>query len=217
MLALGLSSMTMADARDWQNGILWPSGITLKDPVGVDSGGLVWSMYDQDYIPHNVIIGQDLTVLHTQVSSTNTSYEINKLRSKIDAELAKPPSQPAGLQVIDQRGDEIDLLWDLNVEQDLAGYELSYQSLAKSSRVVIDVGLKTQHTITLLDPDTSYEFTLRAYDLTNNYSTATDPVIGTTLSVPELSGWSVLILMAGLTFFLFSATAFHRKPSSTQA
>jgi hypothetical protein len=62
------------------------------------------------------------------------------------------------------------LAWDPNTEDDLAGYNVYYGTQTGDYDFVIDVGDTTQYTVTDLDPETQYYFTVTAYDTSSNES-----------------------------------------------
>ena len=74
------------------------------------------------------------------------------------------------------------LAWDPNTEPDLAGYKVYYGTQPGIYGSVLDVGNVTQYTVTGLEPETRYYFSLTAYDTSRNesgfsaeVSAATDP------------------------------------------
>jgi len=64
----------------------------------------------------------------------------------------------------------VTLAWDLNTEDDLAGYKVYYGIASRDYDSVIDVGNITSYTVTDLEPETQYYFALTAYDTSGNES-----------------------------------------------
>ena len=54
------------------------------------------------------------------------------------------------------------LAWDPNAEPDLAGYKVYYGTESGMYGFVLDVGNVTQYTVTGLEPETQYYFSLTA-------------------------------------------------------
>lgn len=68
------------------------------------------------------------------------------------------------------------LLWDANVEADLAGYEVSYGFAAESYTSKINVGKQTSYQFTQLDPGRTYYFAVRAYNVSGAFSPFSEEV-----------------------------------------
>lgn len=189
MLALAIDSMTMAKARGWQ----MQYGLTHF--VGWDSTDAVYQMYGDGYIPFNVIIGQNMTVL-----LSDSDAGISGFQSVIEAELNKPPTTPSGLAVSNQGPISIGLQWNANTERDVAGYQMTCNEVGLADRAVIDVGLTTNYTVAELDLYSTYQFTLKAYDYRGHYSPATAAVTGSTAGdVPALSVGGMILMFLLLT------------------
>jgi hypothetical protein len=65
---------------------------------------------------------------------------------------------------------DVTLAWNANSESDLDGYILFYGTASGNYTNSVDVGNKTQHTLTGLIEGTTYYFAAKAYDTSNNRS-----------------------------------------------
>ena len=65
---------------------------------------------------------------------------------------------------------QVNLAWDLNTEQDLAGYKLYYGLERGNYLYYIDAGNQTSYTVSDLEPNQVYYFAATAYDMDNNES-----------------------------------------------
>ncbi|UCD81362.1 MAG: fibronectin type III domain-containing protein, partial [Desulfobacterales bacterium] len=65
---------------------------------------------------------------------------------------------------------DVTIAWDANSESDLAGYILFYGTASRSYSNSIDVGNNTEYTLTGLNEGTTYYFSAKAYDTSNNES-----------------------------------------------
>jgi len=77
------------------------------------------------------------------------------------------------------------LAWDPNAEPDLAGYKVYYGTQSGIYGSVLDVGNFTQYTVTGLEPETRYYFSLTAYDSSRNESDFSDEVSAITGDDPD--------------------------------
>ncbi|MBN2381969.1 fibronectin type III domain-containing protein [bacterium] len=151
-----VGSQTLTNATNWKN----TYGLT--HPVGYDQGYVAWGMYGEGYVPHNVLIGQDMTVLYSE-----SGYDESVLISIIEAELNKAPTKPTNFHIVNETNSTISLAWDHNPESDVEGYRLNYTIYTKGPRVfkaTVDVGYVNAYTLTGLQSNSIYELTLEAYD-----------------------------------------------------
>ena len=82
-----------------------------------------------------------------------------------------PPAKPSGIKMI-INGSTINIKWSMNTENDLKGYKIYYGARpgkyfgieAKEGSSPIDVGLVNKFTITGLNENVIYYFTITAYD-----------------------------------------------------
>ena len=77
---------------------------------------------------------------------------------------------------------EVTLVWERNMESDLAGYKIYYRTAAERYDVYIDVGKETSCTISNLEEGKTYFIVATAYDLDGNESGFSDEV---TYTVPK--------------------------------
>lgn len=196
VLGLGLYS-SMAPANAWRI----EHGLTYL--LGIDNNSTVWNEYGQGYIPHNIVIGQSMNVLYTNFGSN-----VNTIESWVNTELNKAPTAPTGLAVTGQEPTALLISWDPNIQKDVAGYELSYSAVTNGKdRIVIDVGNTTNYHLQNLALFTTYELTLKAYDMRGYYSTSSAPINGATVgNVPSLSfvGIACLLLMMSGLFLMIN-------------
>ena len=66
--------------------------------------------------------------------------------------------------------------WDPNTEDDLAGYSVYYGIQSVNYDSVIDVGNAVQYTVSNLEPETQYYFSVTAYDTSGNESDFSEEV-----------------------------------------
>jgi hypothetical protein len=103
------------------------------------------------------------------------------------------------------------LAWDPNTEPDLAGYKVYFGTRSRNYDFVSDVGSTTQYTVTGLQPNTRYYFTLTAYDTSRNESDFSWEVSAVTGDEPDPapSGGSALTFTTsdGTSGGCFIATA----------
>ena len=59
---------------------------------------------------------------------------------------------------------DVTLFWDSNFETDLAGYQILYGIAPRTYTAMVDVGNRTSHQFTNLEPGRTYFFAVRAYD-----------------------------------------------------
>ena len=79
----------------------------------------------------------------------------------------------------------LNLAWDSNYDEDLAGYKLYHGTSPGDYEPPIDVGNTTAYELTGLNEGTTYYLSLTAYDISQNESEKTDEVYATT-AIPEI-------------------------------
>lgn len=91
----------------------------------------------------------------------------------------KPPSIPANLSAAAKTHNSVSLVWSASTDENgVAGYDvLTNGSLSGTTS-------STGYTVTGLSPNTSYSFTVRAYDAAGNRSLASQPVVVRTDAPP---------------------------------
>lgn len=161
--------------------------------MGADLANEVWSMYGEGYVPHNILIGQNMKVLYS-----HSGYDLSTITNLIETDLNKPPLPPSNLEVNESLPISIGLSWQASIHTDVAGYKILYDKVNKDTKTFseIDVGNVTEATVTNLELFTSYQFKVVAYDYRNNESNASNTVVGTTQGVvPTLSQVGFLIIL----------------------
>jgi hypothetical protein len=79
---------------------------------------------------------------------------------------------------------EATVVWDPNVEPQLAGYRLYYGTVSGNYSYTVDVGNITQFTLTMLAEDVLYYITATAYDELGNESGFSNEITWIALSTP---------------------------------
>ena len=89
-------------------------------------------------------------------------------------------SNEVTVTVFGAAADQIILAWDPNSEPNLGGYKLYYGLSSGNYTARVDVGNQTEHTVTGLQPGTTYYFAVKAYDSpANNLSPFSNEVVVT--------------------------------------
>ncbi|MBN2414434.1 Ig-like domain-containing protein [bacterium] len=70
----------------------------------------------------------------------------------------------------------VDLTWNANSEDDLAGYKIYYGTQSRNYHTYIDVGNVTEYTVPNLEPGVSYYICLTAYDINRNESSYSEEI-----------------------------------------
>ncbi len=103
---------------------------------------------------------------------------------------------------------DVTLAWDSNVETDLAGYQVAYGLTSGNYTTVVDAGNRTMYSLTGLDANRTYFFSVRAYNtagLTSPFSTevstTTPPATPLTLTNFVVSKPSPQLVGTPITFF----------------
>ena len=73
----------------------------------------------------------------------------------------------------------VQLAWDANTETDLSGYRILYGTTSGNYTATIDVGNLTSYAVTGLTANTTYYFTVVAYDLAGNVSGPSNEISAT--------------------------------------
>ena len=115
------------------------------------------------------IINEVTTNLNTGKSQLDliTAFEID-LEEFVDV---TPPANVAGLTVEGTSPTTISVIWNGNIETDLAGYKVYYKETADSTYILYStLGTQTNVKLIGLDQSTSYDIKITAYDEAGNES-----------------------------------------------
>ncbi|NLV16043.1 MAG: fibronectin type III domain-containing protein [Syntrophomonadaceae bacterium] len=102
----------------------------------------------------------------------------------IDGNTSTPPAAPIGLTAVATSPTTVNLNWNANTEQDLAGYKVY-----RNGVVIASVGKVTSWTDITASPGTTYTYELVAYNATGQDSGRSNPA---TVSTPPLTSPTAL-------------------------
>ena len=115
------------------------------------------------------VINEITTNLNTNKSQLDliTAFDINP-PGVVDV---TPPADVVGLAMETMIGDRVRMIWNQNIETDLAGYKVYYKLSTESNYVLYaTLGLQNNVLITGLSSSTSYDIKVTAYDEAGNES-----------------------------------------------
>jgi len=107
-----------------------------------------------------------------------TAYNFGALESRPSNEVSYTTSEALR---------SVTLVWNANSEPDIAGYKVHYGPASGTPTQTIDVGNTTTATIHDLNPDTTYFFTVTAYNSTSLESQPSNEVSSSTSSLSEIT------------------------------
>lgn len=88
---------------------------------------------------------------------------------------------------------DVTVLWDSNVEADLAGYQIGYGFAPGQYTATVEVGNTTSYRFTNLEAARTYYFAVRAYNMDGLTSPFSDEVSATTPAPPPLELTNVVV------------------------
>lgn len=109
-----------------------------------------------------------------------TAYNFGALESQPSSEVSYVTSASAGPQ-------SVTLAWNANSEPHMVGYKVHYGPISGTPTQTIDVGNTTTATIHDLNPNTTYFFTVTAYNSASLESQPSNEVSSTTASLSEMT------------------------------
>ncbi|MBH5316220.1 lytic polysaccharide monooxygenase [Paenibacillus sp. GSMTC-2017] len=118
-------------------------------------------------------------------SSASNSVQITTVALPIDN---TPPTNPTGLHVMGPVGsNSLTLMWNASTDANgIAGYRI----YSGATVIATVTGTATEKLITGLTPTTSYTFTVRAIDPSNNESGNSNAISATTIQGPSATPWA---------------------------
>ncbi len=110
----------------------------------------------------------------------------------------QPPSQVQGLSLTEQRPRSLDLMWQPATDNvGVTGYEVFREGVSAPVATVSGTGVS----VSGLEPDTTYIFTVKAKDAAGNRSAASAPLMATTASPKKVIGYFVRWGVYGRAFY----------------
>ena len=149
-----------------------------------DSGGVFGSQTSASTTWTLADVSTDTTATLT-VAVTADSETVSASVQVTVRNANEPPGVPASLSVSSTAVDSITASWTAPTDGgDVATYELRYGKTAEATRLTITGLTGLSRTISSLDPNTRYDFEVRARNADGVSSYTDPPTIGTTLSNP---------------------------------
>ncbi|MBH5316229.1 lytic polysaccharide monooxygenase [Paenibacillus sp. GSMTC-2017] len=146
-------------------------------------------------------------------SAASNSVQITTLPQVNDT---TPPSNPTGLHVMGPAGsNSLTLMWNASTDANgISGYRI----YSGANIVATVVGPATQKLITGLTPNTTYTFTVRALDPSNNVSGNSNAITVTTPQGPTATPWAVNTAYATNTLVSYNGATYKcLQPHTSQA
>lgn len=156
--------------------------VATVEGVGPDEDGDVGVDAD-DTIDVDAPAADDDHALHLAVDGDALGLdEIRERLDRLEGFDHEAPDAPTDLEVQEARTHEVDLRWE--EASDDVGVR-RYRVFVDGEEVTEVVAPRTTTTVTGLDPDTAYEFTVTAVDAAGNESEHSEPAAATTEPEPE--------------------------------
>ena len=131
-----------------------------------------------DFNKDGMVDGTDLVFFSKEYGKTMSPADFNKDNIVDTSDLSFFSNEYGKMFFVD-----INLYWDSNIENNLAGYKIYYGTSSKQYTIIKDIKDKTARVVTItgLLPKITYYFTITAYDTNNSESMYANEIVYTGL------------------------------------